>query len=209
MKKFFLILLLALPTAAAAQQDDADDMSRYLAGAVPLKDGYVHFEKTYKATGKTRGELFRLLLEYTQKQLVEGENQLEQSRITEADSTSGIIAASMDEWLYFKKKAWVSHRTRFFYQLVYHISDGSFTIEMRRIHYLYEETEVPGITTNYPAEKWITDEEALNKDKTRLTRIGGKFRRFTIDRKDEIFRGAARAAGALKRVTRVVEAEEE
>lgn len=209
MKKFFLTLLLALPAAMMAQNNDADDMSRYLAGAVPLKDGYVCFEKTYKAAGKTRGELFRLLREYTQKQLVEGENHLEQARITEADSANGIIAASMEEWLYFKKKAWVTHRTRFFYQLVYHIADGEFAIEMRRIHYLYEETEVPGITTTYPAEKWITDEEALNKDKTRLTRIGGKFRKFTIDRKDEIFRGAARAAGALKRVTRTVEVEDE
>lgn len=209
MKKFFFLLLLALPVAAVAQRGNTDDMSRYLAGAVPLKDGYVCFEKTYKAEGKTQGELFHLLKEYTQKQLVEGEYHLEQARITEADSTTGIIAASMEELLYFKKSAWVNHRTRFFYQLIYRITDGGFSIEMRRIHYLYEETEVPGIQTTYPAEKWITDEEALNKDKTRLTRIGGKFRRFTIDRKDEIFRGAARAAGALKTVTRVVEAEEE
>lgn len=209
MKKIFLILLLALPVAAAAQRGGTDDQSRYLEGAVPLKDGYVCFEKSYKVSGKTRAELFRLLKAYTQEQLVEGENHLEQARITEADSATGIIAASMEEWLYFKRKAWVTHRTRFFYQLVYRIEDGGFSIEMRRIHYLYEETEVPGITTTYHAEKWITDEEALNKDKTKLTRIGGKFRRFTIDRKDEIFTSAARAAGALKRVTRTVEVEEE
>jgi len=208
MKKLLLILWLALPMAAAAQSDSPNDMTRYLEGAVPLKNGYVCFEKSYKAAGKTRAELFRLLKDYTQKQLVEGENHLEQARITEADSTTGIIAASMEEWLYFKKKAWVTHRTRFFYQLIYRIEDGGFSIEMRRIHYLYEETEVPGITTTYHAEKWITDEEALNRSKTKLTRIGGKFRRFTIDRKDEIFTGAARAAGALKRVTRVVEVEE-
>ena len=52
------------------------------------------------------------------------------------------------------------------------------------------------------------DEEALNKNKTKRTRVGGKFRRFTIDRKDEIFTGAARTVGAVKRVTRVIEVEE-
>ena len=37
------------------------------------------------------------------------------------------------------------------------------------------------------AEKWITDAVALNKRKTRLSKGSAKFRRKTIDRKDEIF----------------------
>jgi colicin import membrane protein len=37
------------------------------------------------------------------------------------------------------------------------------------------------------AEDWITDENALNKKKTKLAKYTGKFRRKTIDRKDNIF----------------------
>ena len=37
------------------------------------------------------------------------------------------------------------------------------------------------------AEEWITDENALNKKKDNLSKYSGKFRRKTIDRKDNIF----------------------
>lgn len=207
MKRLVLILMLILPMAVSAQTGK-NDMSRYLEGAVPTRDGLVYFDKTYTVEGKTGGELYSQLRRYVQDQIVKGENSLEQSRITELDSAAGLIVASIEETLYFKRKAWVSDFTRFFYQLIIRTEDGKFSIEMRRLHYLYEPTEQYGITTTYPAEKWITDEEALNKDKTKLTRVGGKFRRFTIDRKDEIFTGAARTVEAVKRVTRVIEVEE-
>ena len=48
----------------------------------------------------------------------------------------------------------------------------------------------------------------MNKSKTKLTRVSGKFRKFTIDRKDEIFLGAARAVGAVRKVVKYVEEEE-
>ncbi|MBR4298034.1 MAG: hypothetical protein IKT82_07620, partial [Bacteroidaceae bacterium] len=86
--------------------------------------------------------------------------------------------------------------------------DGKFTISMRRIRYIYDLTETPSTEANpdvcFTAEKWITDAEALNKSQTKLLKIPGKFRRFTIDRKDEIFNGAAKAVGA-KRKVKVVE----
>ena len=207
MKRLFLILMLIVPMAMSAQSNK-NDMSRYLEGAVPTRDGLVYFEQTYNVDGKTQGELYSLLRRYVQSTIVKGENSLEQSRITELDSAAGLIVASIEETLYFKRKAWVSDFTRFFYQLIVRTEDGKFSIEMRRLHYLYEPSEQYGIETTYPAEKWITDEEALNKSKTKLTRVGGKFRRFTIDRKDEIFTGAARSVGAVKRVVRVIEVEE-
>ena len=43
------------------------------------------------------------------------------------------------------------------------------------------------------AEEWITDENALNKAKTKLLKYSGKFRRKTIDRKDEIFENITNA----------------
>ena len=55
---------------------------------------------------------------------------------------------------------------------------------MRRIYYLYDEERNP---QTYNAEEWITDEYGLKKNKDKLSRVSGKFRRKTIDRKDYLF----------------------
>ena len=75
-------------------------------------------------------------------------------------------------------------RTRLFYHLSAEIADGKATIRMNRIYYLYEEERQP---TTYQAEEWITDKYGLNKKQTKTSRVSGKFRRKTIDRKDYLF----------------------
>ena len=64
---------------------------------------------------------------------------------------------------------------------------------MTRIRYWYDEARDGG--EKYSAEEWITDDMALNKKKTKLAPICGKFRRETIDLKDELFQSAASALG--------------
>lgn len=205
MKKLLLLFFLLLPVGAMAQ-NARDDMSKYMEGAVPTNEaGYVYFSRDYTVTGKSRTEIFNLLKEYVQKEIVGGENHLEQARIMEAEEPDGSLVAGMEEYLYFKRKAWTMDRARFFYQLIFRISDGAFNVEMRNIRYVYDDNLATPLT--YTAEKWITDAEALNKSKTKLLKVPGKFRRFTIDRKDEIFRGAAAAAGADKKV-KTIEVEE-
>ena len=204
MKKLLLAFLMMLPLVSFSQKGPVD--SKYLAGAVPTNEaGYVYFKKEYKCPGKSRGEIFNLLKQYVQAQIVEGENHLPQCRLTEASDSTGVLSARLEEYLYFKRKAWTMDRVRFYAQLICEAADGKFTIEMRHIHYLYD--DVPD-AQSYKAEDWITDKEALSDDGKKLKRIPGKFRRFTIDRKDEIFRGAAKAAGAIRTVKKVVEVEE-
>ena len=198
------LLLLLTPVSIKAQNDEA----KYLEGAVTLKNGYVEFEKSYNVPGKSKEDIFSALQNYIQTSLIDGPESLKQSRMVKADSTKFTIVADLEEWLYFKRKAWVTHRTRFYYQIIAQVEEGRFNIIMRRIHYLYDEEERPGMAEPYHAEEWITDEVALNKDKTKLTRIPGKFRRHTIDRKDEIFTNAARAAGAKVKVVKMIEVEE-
>jgi hypothetical protein len=64
------------------------------------------------------------------------------------------------------------------------IQDGEAKVDLTRIYYLYDEERLP---QTFQAEEWINDKYGLNKKKTKLSRVSGKFRRKTIDRKDFIF----------------------
>lgn len=209
MKKIVLLLMMLLPLGTIAQKQQ--DMSKYLAGAVPEQNGIVVFEKSFNVPNKTRAEIHDSLKAYLTEAILKGENVLPQTRIQEDQPETGTLAIAAEEFLYFKRKALVTDGTRFYYQLVTQAEDGKFTITMRRIRYIYDLTETPSTQANpdvcFTAEKWITDAEALNKKQTKLLKIPGKFRRFTIDRKDEIFNGAAKAVGALgkKKVIEVYE----
>lgn len=214
MKKIVLLLLILLPVLATAQRgrQPQDSEARYLkTGAVPVKDGYVQFEKTYFVPKKTRAELMDSLRAYVQRELIDGEDQLPQARITEVTPDSGIIAASIEEYMYFKRTKWQIHRVHFYYQLVFRVDDGKYNVTMRRLHYRYDPEVTAGdFDDDRRAENWITDEAALTKNGTKLARISGKFRVKTIDRKNEIFLGAAVAAGAkVKRKVIMVEEPEE
>lgn len=204
MKKIILAFLLACAIPSMAQNKNE---AKYLAGAVPVNSsGFVQFEKTYRVNGKSQAEIYSLLKDYTLQQIVKGENHLPQARIQDADSLKGIVVAGMEEYLYFKRTAWVNDRVRFYYQLIFTVQDGGFKAEMRNLRYIYDDVPQEQM---YRAEDWITDKAALNKDKTKLVRVPGKFRRFTIDRKDEIFKEAARATGAIRKVKKSVVIEEE
>ena len=207
-KVLSFIACILFPILAPVSIKAQNDETKYLEGAVTLKNGYVEFEKSYNVPGKSQEEIFGALQNYIQNSLIDGPESLKQSRMVKADSTNFTIVADLEEWLYFKRKAWVTHRTRFYYQIIAQAEEGRFNIIMRRIHYLYDEEERPGMAEPYHAEEWITDDMALNKEKTKLTRIAGKFRRYTIERKDEIFTNAARAAGAKIKVLKVIEVEE-
>lgn len=162
----------------------ADDSKYLMKGAVPVVDGQVRFSETVAAPGQTKEALFATLKDAVQKQIIEGPDHLEKARLTEVDAAEGLIVASVEEYLYFKRKAWSMDRVRFTYQLILTAKDGSYSVEMRRLQYQYD--DVPNAEVLY-AEDWITDEEALTDGGKKLAKKAGKFRRGTIDRKDAIF----------------------
>ncbi len=208
MKKIILLLICLLPVWTM-QAQKRSVQPEYAAGAVPVVNGFVQFEKTYTAKGKSKAELMTLLQDYIQKELIEGPDQLPQARLTEVNPEEGIIAASIEEYMYFKRTNWQIHRVRFYYQLVCQVKDNSFTLTMRRLHYRYDPEVTAGEFDNdRRAENWITDEAALTKNGTRLARISGKFRTHTIDRKNEVFKGAAKATGLVSKKMKWVEVEE-
>jgi len=190
MKKIFVMAMMMMPLAAVAQDNTWEQTTvvnadqKYLAGAVPEVNGKVVFSTTIKAEGKSKKQIYETLLDEMTKMTTES-NQFEQSRITLSDDQNyKQIVASYQEWLVFKNKPLNLDRTRFFYTIIADIKDGEANVQLTRIHYLYDEERDP---FTYQAEEWITDRYGLNKKQTKLSRVSGKFRRKTIDRKDYIF----------------------
>ena len=195
MKKLFMTAMLCIPLMAQAQNtwempenDDTETVAvnpdqKYLVGAVPVVDGRVQFHTVIKAPGKTAVQIYDILHKYMTR-MVKESNQTEQSRIAVADSVKHLLCGSFQEWLVFKSTALVLDRTRFIYTLVAQCEDGQADITLNRIYYIYDEERRP---ETLKAEEWITDEYGLKKNKDKLSRVSGKFRRKTIDRKDYLF----------------------
>ena len=192
MKRLLIAMLMGLPLAAAAQDNTWEKATvtttvntdqKYLEGAVPVVDGQVVFETTIKAPGKTGKQIYDIMLNQMQ-QLTQGPEQFEQSSVTLQNADQLQIVGNYQEWLVFKNKPLNLDRTRLFYHLFVDCRDGETTVKMTRIVYLYDEERDP---QTYYANEWITDRYGLNKKKTQLARVSGKFRRKTIDRKDYLF----------------------
>ena len=192
MKKLLIAMLLSLPLTMVAQNTwempEANGQAvnpdqKYLVGAVPMVDGKVVFNTVVEAPGKSAAQIYTIVRQYLQSMTKEA-NQFEQSRIILDDSVNYEVAGSYQEWLVFKATALVLDRTRLMYNLDVKCQDGKADITMTRIYYLYEEERDP---QTFRAEEWITDEVGLTKKKNKLSRVAGKFRRKTIDRKDYLF----------------------
>ena len=186
-------MMMCLPIGMTAQNNTwempeqgtnaANPDQKYLAGAVPEVDGKVLFHTVINAPGKSAAQVADIVRSYMTKMTTEP-NQFEQSRIVVDDSVKHEIVGTYQEWLVFKSTALVLDRTRLMYNLIANCEDGKLDLTMTRIYYLYEEERDP---QTYKAEDWITDKEGLNKKQTKLSRVSGKFRRKTIDRKDYLF----------------------
>lgn len=192
MKNLLIAMLLSLPLTMVAQNTwempEANGQAvnpdqKYLVGAVPMVDGKVVFNTVVEAPGKSAAQIYAIVRQYLQSMTKEA-NQFEQSRIILDDSVNYEVAGSYQEWLVFKATALVLDRTRLMYNLDVKCQDGKADITMTRIYYLYEEERDP---QTFRAEEWITDEVGLTKKKNKLSRVAGKFRRKTIDRKDYLF----------------------
>ncbi len=173
----------AAQSQKAAAMNEASAVN-YLEGAVPEENGVVTWRLSLDVDGKSADEIFermgQIAYEMTQKQ-----GQLDQTRIALADKAKHQLVVYFHEWLVFSQHALSLDRTEMSYVLTANCSDGHIDVSMSSINYLYEKERNGG--SRFKAEKWITDKYSLNKAKTKLYPISGKFRRKTIDRKNEIF----------------------
>lgn len=160
---------------------------KYLAGAIQLNaDGKVEFVLDTQANGKSADEIYNIVFQYMSK-LIKNEQNINSriALVNRNNKNEQIIACIMDEWFVFNQSFISLDRSETKYQLVATISDNHLHLSMTRIVFNYEEGRSTGFKE--PAENVITDKYALTKKKNDLAKIYGKFRRGTIDRKDQIF----------------------
>jgi hypothetical protein len=178
MKNIITLLFLYLPFLVNAQTD-----AKYLEGAITLKDGKVTFSSEMVTPAMTKEQIYETILNWANKRFQPTEKM--NARVLFQNPEEGSIAIGGEEYLVFSTSALALDRTRIYYQMKITCEYGKSNIEMSRIRYWYDEARNGG--EKYEAENWIVDEWGLNKSKTKLAPICGKFRKKTIDLKDELF----------------------
>lgn len=178
MKNIITLLFLCLPFLVNAQTD-----AKYLEGAITLKDGKVTFSSEMVTPAMTKEQIYETILDWANKRFQPTEKM--NARVLFQNPEEGSIAIGGEEYLVFSNSALSLDRTRIYYQMKVLCENGKSNIEMSRIRYWYDEARDGG--EKYEAENWIVDEWGLNKSKTKLAPICGKFRKKTIDLKDELF----------------------
>lgn len=206
MKKILIALLLAAPSVSMAQSEwelpDAKKQEaevkakkettvqkaaidpKYGLGMVPLVDGKVEWSYTIDLKGKSAGDIY-LMTKDALEQLTRQPMQQKASRLTAVNNAEHIVAAYFEEEMVFSRKALAKDFCTFHYTIIATASDGKLDLRLCRMSYLYN----IGRDTQelIPAKEMISDEEAFNKKQTKMYPIPAKFRKQTIDRKDEIF----------------------
>ncbi|MCI6619657.1 MAG: DUF4468 domain-containing protein [Prevotella sp.] len=164
--------------------------AKYLSGAIPEVDGKVVFTLDLDVPGKNAQEIYDMAYAYLD-DLSQGPEQFDESAVVLLNQNDHIIAARYKEWLTFSNNFISLDRTVFSYTVIAQCSDQHLHLTMERMNYNYEEGRSTGFKTS--AEEWITDKYGLNKKQDKLSKLSGKFRRKTIDRKDELFNGIENA----------------
>lgn len=170
----------------AAQVNGAKlkEAPKYLEGAITFDEqGKIVFDTEIEAPGKSAAQLYDLVFDYMSGLTQDKESKA--SRMALVNKDEHIIVNTMDEWLVFSNSFIALDRTECKYNLIAKITDGKVSLSINHINYIYEEGRQTGF--KLPAEEVIIDKVALTKKKNDLARIFGKFRKKTIDRKDQIF----------------------
>ena len=180
MKKLTQLLFIVLCLPAVLQAQKRDD-SKYLAGAVPEENGKVVFSKEFSIPGMSQDEIFERMQKWMDLFLRKKQN--ETSRVVYTNREKGQVIGMGEEWLVFSSTALSLDRTLINYQLSALCQPEKCEFRIEKIRYTYREGRDQ---QKYTAEKWITDDYALNKSRTKLILGLAKWRRKTVDFADEL-----------------------
>lgn len=198
MKKLAQLLLLIccfLPSINAQEKEKKynHDNSYYLAGAVPIEDGKVVFNKEFSIPGMNQQEIYNRIQDWMNQHFKNNQNN---SRVVFTNPEKGQIVGIGEEWIVFQSSALSLDRTLIKYQLTATCQPEKCVLDIEKIRFEYREGE-----EKYTAEEWIADKYALNKAKTKLVRGLAKWRKKTVDFADELGEEAAAALSTSQEAT--------
>ena len=175
-----------LVPARHALDPNSEDYKYLKPGAMPEQDGKVVFTLDLDVPALSAQQVYDRMyvaLDTIANQECQIQDERSKSGVVLVNKKEHSIVAQYHEWMTFKKNFVVLDRTRFNYTVIAKCTDGHLTLE--RMTFLYEQGRPTEMRTS--AEEWISDKEAINKKGTKLLPGSAKFRRSTIDRKDELF----------------------
>ncbi|MDO4756749.1 MAG: DUF4468 domain-containing protein [Parabacteroides sp.] len=181
MKKLLLFVLF-IPSFLSAQT-----AQKYLVDAVPVEDGKVVFTREIIAPSFSKDAIYDKIIQWANT-FFNGEI----NRVVYSDKALGEITALGDTTLIFKHTALSLDKTQMNYRTKIKCENEKCTITTTGIRYEYDDSDEK---QKYIAEEWITDKYCLNKAKTKLYPITGKFRVKTIDFIDEMALSASASFG--------------
>jgi hypothetical protein len=189
---FLFAALLCLPLCLMAGKKDRNKDPKYLLGAVPEVEGVVTFQKNFSVTDKSEQQIYDILHAYISNTIVTNalhDKQHPYTRIISEEKENGSVVARVEEYMTFSHVFLNLDRTRFRYLLSATVKGQKVSLALTQISYYYNEDMEGQNGIYYKAEEWITDKAAVNKKGTKLYPRSGKFRRLTVDRVEEIFKG--------------------
>lgn len=161
----------------AAQPDE-----HYLAGAVPVEDGKVVFRREIPLAGLSQQEIFDKVKGWLTQPGRDEKAVILDRLITFEDRDKGVIQVESREYLVFSSTSLALDRAQFAVTQQYTCLPGKCVVELTNLRYHYD-------NQNRVPEGWITDDYALNGDKTSIYKGVRKMRIKTVDWVDNLFAG--------------------
>ena len=177
-----------LVPARHALDPNSEDYKYLKPGAMPEQDGNVVFTLDLDVPALSAQQVYDRMyvaLDTIANQECHIQDERSKSGVVMVNKKEHSIVAQYHESMTFKKNFVVLDRTRFNYTVIAKCTDGHLHLTLERMTFLYEQGRPTEMRTS--AEEWISDKEAINKKGTKLLPGSAKFRRSTIDRKDELF----------------------
>lgn len=198
MKKILFTLILALLSVTAteaqlikkSQEREYAKEETYAAGRVPVINGKVTFETEIPAEGLTAEQVAERVNNWIAERYVKP-TVISVKRFESEKPNTTIIKG--EEYIVFKNTFFVLSRARMYYYLTLTAADGKCKFHLSRITYWYDDEDEKG-GLKMIAEEWITDDNAFNK-KGKMKKFEGKFRRKTIDLKEQLINELTQVLG--------------
>lgn len=162
------------------KDNEKKNPERYLSGAVPEVDGKVVFSETVQ-TNHSAAEIIEMIEKWAESKN-KTDNKFYNSKTTYNDTLKHELALLINDRLIFTSQALSLDYALITYYLIVEASNNQCAITLKNIKYKYVDFKNP-----VTADEMISDEVALNKEKTKMYRTYDKFRVTTIDMAENNF----------------------